>query len=76
VLGTLARRLVWRDARGKLFRVAEDGSFATADDDVMEVQAPVRIADPSAMTADERFRWSEVMASYEIVQPFDQLGRA
>ena len=75
VLGTLARRLVWRDARGRLFRVAEDGSFASDDDAVMDVQSPVRIADPSAMTADERFRWSEVMASYEIVQPFAQLGR-
>jgi len=75
VLGALARRLVWRDARGTLFRVAEDGSFASAEDDVMDVQAPVRIADPTTMTADERFRWSEVMASYEIVQPFAQLGR-
>jgi hypothetical protein len=75
VLGTLARRLVWRDARGVLFRVAEDGTFASADDAVVDVQSPVRIADPSAMTADERFRWSEVMASYEILQPFAQLGR-
>jgi hypothetical protein len=75
VLGTLARRLVWRDARGTLFRVAEDGSFASADDAVIDVQSPVRIADPSAMTDAERFRWSEVMASYEIVQPFAQLGR-
>jgi hypothetical protein len=75
VLGALARRLVWRDARGVLFRVAEDGSFASAEDAVADVRAPVRIADPSAMTSDERFRWSEVMASYEIVQPFEQLGR-
>ncbi len=75
VLGALARRLVWRDARGVLFRVAEDGSFASAEDDVADIGAPVRIADPIAMTNDERFRWSEVMASYEIVQPFAQLGR-
>jgi hypothetical protein len=75
VLGTLARRLVWRDARGLFFRVAEDGSFASADDTVTDVRAPVRIADPNAMTEGDRLRWSEVMASYEIVQPFAQLGR-
>ena len=75
VLGTLARRLVWRDARGLFFRVAEDGSFASADDAATDVRAPMRIANPNAMTAEERLRWSDVMASYEIVQPFAQLGR-
>jgi hypothetical protein len=75
VLGALARRLVWKDARGTLFRVAEDGSFANASDDAIDVVAPVRIAKPDEMTKEERFRWSDVMASYEILQPFAQLGR-
>jgi hypothetical protein len=74
VLGALARRLLWRDARGVLFRIAEDGSFADAGDHAIEVQAPLRIAHPASLEERERTRWSEVFGSYEIVQPFTQLG--
>jgi hypothetical protein len=74
VLGALARRLLWRDGDGVLFRIAEDGSFAGVDDAPVVVRAPFHIARPDTLTVTERARWSDVFASYEILQPFVQLG--
>ena len=78
----LVRRLVWLacDADGAkttAFRVAEDGTYADVNDDVLTVpdSADVRIAHPIDLdgTLDA---WGEVFADYEILQPFPQLGRA
>ncbi|MBO2457160.1 DUF4132 domain-containing protein [Actinomadura violacea] len=75
----IARRLVWIAQDGgtaAAFRVAEDGTFADADDDAFALpeKARVRIAHPlhldGALEA-----WSEVFADYEIIQPFPQLNR-
>ncbi|MBW8802409.1 MAG: DUF4132 domain-containing protein [Catenulisporales bacterium] len=80
LLRPIARRLVWGVyADGALvgsFRVAEDLSYADVhdahytvpDDAVIGVVYPV---DLGAALGE----WSEVFADYEILQPFDQLGR-
>ncbi|MEW2360290.1 DUF4132 domain-containing protein [Spirillospora sp. NPDC029432] len=76
----LARRLVWvAEDGGKTtaFRVAEDRTFADAADDVLTLpeSAAIGILHPAEPGADTG-AWAEVLADYEIVQPFRQLDRA
>ncbi|MFD4947023.1 WGR and DUF4132 domain-containing protein [Streptomyces sp. NPDC058409] len=80
LLWHLVRRLVWLsetdDGVRTGFRVAEDRTFADAEDDVFALtdDATVRLAHPLHL-GDELTTWSEVFADYEILQPFAQLGR-
>ncbi len=78
----LATRLVWgvygeqgqmRDA----FRVAEDWTFANAQDDryTLPADATVGIAHVLEMPAELQAAFGQVFADYEILQPFKQLGR-
>jgi hypothetical protein len=75
----LARRLVWealaRDGTSTAFRLAEDGTFADAGDSLLKLdpEARVRLAHPARSTLTA---WGTVLASYEIIQPFAQVGRA
>ena len=73
VLGAIARKLLWRDGAGVLFRIEDDGSFANVDDVSVRVSAPFHIAPVETLTDDEHARWSDVFASYKILQPFKQL---
>ncbi|MCB9597228.1 MAG: WGR and DUF4132 domain-containing protein [Sandaracinaceae bacterium] len=78
----IVRRLVWGAyADGELayaFRI-DDGRRPTDADD-----EPVSLADgmeivllhPLAMSEDVKARFGELFADYELLQPFDQLGRA
>ncbi|MFF3957879.1 DUF4132 domain-containing protein [Streptomyces sp. NPDC001890] len=81
LLWHLVRRLVWlsgtEDGTGTAFRVAEDRTFADAEDDVFVLSddATVRLAHPLHL-GDELAAWSELFADYEILQPFAQLGRS
>ncbi len=58
------------------FRVAEDGTYADADDDAFDLpsDATVGVAHPLQL-GDRLGTWSAVFADYEILQPFAQLGR-
>ncbi|MFO0613908.1 MAG: DUF4132 domain-containing protein [Polyangiaceae bacterium] len=74
LVALVARRLVWWSDAG-LFRVAEDGTFADGRDRAIAIDAPtVRLAHPASDPA--LATWSEVLADYEILQPFEQVGRA
>ncbi len=79
----LATAVLW-DARGEdgsslgRFRVAEDRSFAGANDEAFALPkgaVAIGVAHVGRMPAAERDRWREVFADYELVQPFDQLSR-
>ncbi|WP_431677179.1 DUF4132 domain-containing protein [Kitasatospora sp. KL5] len=80
----LVRRLVWladgTDGAGTptttAFRVAEDRTFADAEDDAFTLadEATVRVAHPLHL-GEAVAAWSELFADYEILQPFPQLGR-
>ncbi|WP_194909458.1 DUF4132 domain-containing protein [Catenulispora rubra] len=77
----IARQVVWGtfDARGVLvatFRVAEDLTFADLDDELFTVpdDAVIGVAHPLDL-GDLVGRWSDVLADYQILQPFAQLGR-
>lgn len=90
LIGHLTQRLVWGAYDGRTlletFRVAEDRSLATLDEDTYELSSdakvglmhPIRLH-PLRMTghaADLSARWGQVLSDYTIVQPFDQLARA
>ncbi|MCS7477717.1 DUF4132 domain-containing protein [Umezawaea endophytica] len=77
----LVRRLVWvtQSESGAVtgsFRVAEDSSLSTVDDDVFVLpeDAVVAVAHPLRL-GESVEAWSGVFADYEILQPFPQLGR-
>ncbi len=79
LLGHAARRLVWSvygDTRST-FRVVEDGTFADADDLPVTLDHDVLVGVAHPMELDETTlaKWGALFADYEILQPFDQLGR-
>lgn len=78
----IARRLVWAvyDKDAKIlgtFRVAEDRTLANVDEDVVTLPADAVVGIPHAMELDLELtgRWGQVLADYELLQPFPQLGR-
>ncbi|MFC0104847.1 DUF4132 domain-containing protein [Kibdelosporangium aridum] len=77
LLWHIVRRLVWITDAGQTFRLAEDRTLASVDDDtfVLPEDAVVRVAHPVLLNPDALAAWGEVFADYEILQPFPQLGR-
>ena len=61
----------------RALRIAEDGSHADADDEPFELDpaAHVSIVHPARLSSDERSRWERLLADYEVLQPFPQIGR-
>jgi len=61
------------------FRVAEDGSYTTAEDDAFELPTGdnLRIGVPHALDlpAADAAAFGQVFADYELLQPFAQIGR-
>jgi predicted DNA-binding WGR domain protein len=78
----LVRRLVWgayeNGALTQAFRVNEERRFTNADDDPIELADTIEIGllHPLAMDEATRARFGELFADYELLQPFEQLGRA
>ncbi|RLB52055.1 MAG: hypothetical protein DRJ42_15740, partial [Deltaproteobacteria bacterium] len=81
VLMHIARGLVWeahaKSGDSRTFRVAEDGSLADLDDDetTLTEGESVRIAHP-VRTRDLKTQWLRRFEEYELLQPFEQIGRA
>ncbi len=76
----VARRLVWKatSASGaRLFRIAEDRTLADVDDSVFTLpeDASLAIAHPAREPALLE-GWPRIFGDYEILQPFEQLGRS
>ena len=71
----LARRLVWKTASGKTFRVAEDRSYADSNDKAFTLDEDVTLPHRLALDDATITKWSNVFAEYEIIQPFPQLAR-
>ncbi|AXE38459.1 DUF4132 domain-containing protein [Acidipropionibacterium virtanenii] len=77
----LARRLVWTAQIGDVttgFRLAEDRTLADVEDEgyALPDGAEIRVAHPLLLGADRVAEWSQIFGDYEILQPFEQLGRA
>ncbi|MFO0714812.1 MAG: DUF4132 domain-containing protein [Sandaracinus sp.] len=84
LVGHLAKRLVWAafDAKGTLlhtFRVAEDRTFATVEDDavVLPADARVGVVHPYTLRSTPELvaKWGQQLSDYAIAQPFGQLTR-
>jgi hypothetical protein len=81
LIGHLTRRLVWGiyTLGGKLlvsFRVDEEHAWLDAEDEAIDKAAgQIGLVHPLQLTAEERAAWGEVLADYEIMQPFPQLSR-
>ena len=69
----LTRRLVWGCDNG-FFRVAEDKTFADVDDEAFAPVGTVRVAHQLNL-GDQAPGWAALLADYEILQPFPQIGR-
>jgi hypothetical protein len=76
------RRLVWGAFDGSqkllaLFRVAEDGSLADVEDRSLALPVDARIGIPHRLEIlpEQAEAWGQLLAEYEILQPFPQLGR-
>jgi hypothetical protein len=81
ILGPIARRLLWGeyDTANRLvraLRVAEDGSLADVHDTTVTVDGdtPLGIVHPAEL-GDELAEWAQIIADYEILQPFPQVDR-
>ncbi|MEZ4336446.1 MAG: DUF4132 domain-containing protein [Sandaracinaceae bacterium] len=76
LVGHLVRRLIWATDERR-FRVTDDGTLADLDDAPLPMPevARVRLVHPLGLPEPERAAWAEVLADYELTQPFEQLGR-
>ena len=74
VLSSLARTALWSDGE-VIFRVAEDGSAATVDDEVYKPGEQIHLVHPLDLEDEQRATWSEVFADYEIIVPWDFFQR-
>ncbi|GAA2559408.1 hypothetical protein GCM10010435_33250 [Winogradskya consettensis] len=81
ILGPVVRRIVWGeyDTEKRLvraLRVAEDGSFADVHDSAAVVDGDARlgIVHPAEL-GPELAVWAEMLADYEVLQPFPQVHR-
>jgi len=75
ILRELARGLLFRVGE-VLFRVAEDYTFADVEEDAFTLPVEsVSIVHPLDLTPVQLANWTEIFASNEVFQPFDQLSR-
>jgi hypothetical protein len=78
---TLTARLLWGvfDSQGQLtqtFRVDLDHSIVDVNDEPVNLSGlEVGILHSSQLTPEQNESWQAVIGDYEIIQPFDQLGR-
>jgi hypothetical protein len=75
----LTGRLVWlaeTDGSTTAFRIAEDRTRTDVDEEELNLpdDAVIRLAHPVHL-GDQVEAWTEIFADYEILQPFEQLGR-
>jgi len=73
----LARRLVWSGDKST-FRVAEDRSYVSADDRAVVLPKGASVGAVHRLDLDAKTiaAWGDHFGRYELLQPFDQLGRA
>lgn len=82
ILCAIAQRLVFgmyasdeTPNHHKTFRIAEDKTFADANDEPIELEGWIGIPHVLHIGPAELAAWGTVLADYAIIQPFPQLGR-
>ena len=60
------------------FRVADDGALFDDDDNPITLGESARVGLPHPLHLDDarKTRWGQILADYEIIQPFEQIARA
>jgi predicted DNA-binding WGR domain protein len=78
----VVRRLVWgtyspEGALQDTFRVAEDRTFADLNEDTWTLPDDALVGLPHALELDAKTAgaWGQILADYQLLQPFAQLGR-
>ncbi|EPX60162.1 Molybdate metabolism regulator [Cystobacter fuscus DSM 2262] len=79
----VVRRLVWgtyspEGALTDTFRVAEDRTFADPNEDTWTLPEDALVGLPHALELDGKTAgaWGQILADYQLLQPFAQLGRS
>lgn len=79
----LVRLVVWGiyDEKGKVlqsFRVTEDRTYADENDDDVELstEGQIGVIHPAHLGEESKSNWGQILSDYEIVPPFQQLGRS
>ncbi|MFY0583707.1 DUF4132 domain-containing protein [Cystobacter fuscus] len=79
----VVRRLVWgtyspEGALKDTFRVAEDRTFADPNEDTWTLPDDALVGLPHALELDGKTAgaWGQILADYQLLQPFAQLGRS
>lgn len=78
----LVRRLVWATFENnelrETFRVAEDLSLADAQDEEWNLPTQAVVGLPHRLEIPDKIQgqWGELFSDYELLQPFEQLGRS
>jgi Domain of unknown function (DUF4132) len=79
LLREMARRLLWSTTEQppRSFRLSEEYSMLDAQDApvVLGEGASVHLAHPMHLSAEALAAWAQSWADYELLQPFEQLGR-
>jgi predicted DNA-binding WGR domain protein len=82
IVGQLMRPLVWAvfDSANRIvgsFRITEEMAYADSSDNPFEVPQPgsIGLAHPAHLDEANKAAWGEVLADYELIQPFPQLAR-
>ncbi len=74
VLSSLARTALWSDG-AVIFRLAEDGSATTVDEEEHDPGDQLHLVHPLDLTDEQRAAWTEVFSDYEIIVPWDFFQR-
>ncbi|MCA9613020.1 MAG: DUF4132 domain-containing protein [Polyangiales bacterium] len=77
IVRPLTRRVLFTTSQGVCFRVDDDGTFATVDDETLTLDAAdlVGVAHPLPIAEEERARWRRVFEDYALLPAFPQLDR-
>lgn len=81
VMHCFAIGLIWGiyDNSGLIesFRYMDDGSFTNINEDEFELpeNASIGLVHPIELSDEQKASWAEQLSDYEIIQPFNQLGR-
>lgn len=79
----IVQMMIWGgfDEQGELiktFRVTDEHDYADMEDEDITLEGVVEIGvvHPMLLSEEERQNWGEVLSDYEIITPFQQLGRS
>ncbi|WP_028973682.1 WGR and DUF4132 domain-containing protein [Spirochaeta cellobiosiphila] len=78
----ISTRILWKaintnDKTDQLFRITEELEITNEEDDVITLDSfnQIILIHPLEMTKEEKQSWGQIFSDYEIIPPFNQIGR-